>query len=303
LSASGISIFLGVATSSFNTHFMDPKEYGDFKFVMTFFNFVIPWFAFGFFQSSSRLIALSDDDSDIRDFYGATIIITFITSILLVALLVLFIRFFYEGIYDNGLRSTLILVLPFALFIHFRAMLQNVLRGSNEIFKLSILRVVPRACYLLLTLIIVFYYDISTLSFLICYYLAGLLIVALIIKKMKPSFKNFFFNIRRLFAENLSFGFHAYTSFVLNTATGFITGLFLAYFVDNQQLGYFLLAKTITQPLSIIPVTSATVFFKKFATQVKIKTKVIFITAILSLLALLSFSLIIKTVFFIIFPH
>jgi O-antigen/teichoic acid export membrane protein len=80
-------------------------------------------------------------------------------------------------------------------------------------------------------------------------------------------------------------------------------GISIAYFIDNTNVGYFSLAVTATLPLTMIPSTVGTTFFKEFANLSEIPSKVITLTLILSVLALAGFMLLIRPLVILIYTR
>jgi undecaprenyl pyrophosphate phosphatase UppP len=101
--------------------------------------------------------------------------------------------------------------------------------------------------------------------------------------------------IKEIWKYNISYGFNVYLGSI--TAVGFaaLTGVLISYFgADNTGVGYFSLALTIVTPLSFIPNVIATTHYKDFSIQKNVHKRLINITLILSLLALVFIWIIVK---------
>jgi O-antigen/teichoic acid export membrane protein len=66
-----IGVLLGIFNSVVNTRFLNPAEYGDYRYVQNIIDFVTSLLLFGYFTSGSRLLALSDNENHSRNIRGA----------------------------------------------------------------------------------------------------------------------------------------------------------------------------------------------------------------------------------------
>ena len=57
-----LGTLLGVLSSIVNTRFLSPEDYGDLRYVQNIINFISIILLLGYFQSGSRLLALSHDE-------------------------------------------------------------------------------------------------------------------------------------------------------------------------------------------------------------------------------------------------
>ena len=78
-------------------------------------------------------------------------------------------------------------------------------------------------------------------------------------------------------------------------ASNYLAGIFLGIFnADNQEVGFYSLALTVTSPLATLPAIIGTTYFKKFASQPKIPDKVMNYSILLTAGTCLLFILFIK---------
>lgn len=78
-------------------------------------------------------------------------------------------------------------------------------------------------------------------------------------------------------------------------ATNYIAGISLGYFnADNSEVGFYTLALTVTMPLQMLPSIIGTTYFKEFATQDRIPSKVMQTTIWLTIFSCILFALFIK---------
>ena len=80
-------------------------------------------------------------------------------------------------------------------------------------------------------------------------------------------------------------------------ATNYLAGISLGYFnSDNSEVGFYTLALTVTAPLVALPTIVGTTYFKKFASQPCIPTKVIVFTVLMTMATCVMFILLIHPV-------
>jgi O-antigen/teichoic acid export membrane protein len=103
-------------------------------------------------------------------------------------------------------------------------------------------------------------------------------------------------NLNHIEAENKKYGFHVYLGSLSNVATAYLCTLSIGYFANNIQLGFFVLALTISAPLSLLPNVIATTFFKNFADMERIPDKLIGYTIALCAVSYVVFALCLKKV-------
>ncbi len=68
-------------------------------------------------------------------------------------------------------------------------------------------------------------------------------------------------------------------------ATGYLNRLAISFWVDNQAVGFYSLAITLTDPLKLVPNAVGTSSFREFANQKRISTKVTVATLVAAVLA------------------
>lgn len=97
-----------------------------------------------------------------------------------------------------------------------------------------------------------------------------------IIIATRPSFRNLRPVWQQLNDENRRYGIQLYIGSLVMVSTNYLAGISLGYFNhDNSEVGFYTLALTVTSPLVALPSIIGTTYFKKFATQPRIPTKVI----------------------------
>ena len=121
------------------------------------------------------------------------------------------------------------------------------------------------------------------------------IVLLFVIISTRPSFKN----LRPVFAElnreNRDYGFQLYLGSLVMVSTNYLAGIFIGHFnEDYSQVGYYTLALAITSPLIMLPSIIGTTYFKQFASEPKIPTRVMKFTLLLTIFSGILFVLVIK---------
>jgi len=295
-----LGLVIGVGISVINTRFLGPESYGDFKFLIQLFNFVVMFLTLGFFFSGSRLLAKNENKEKAPSIKGSMMVYCAVISLLMIFVFFVF-SFFQDQIYNNNLGRIIRLFSPLLFVFPMKLCLEGIMIGSNQIYKLSFYRFFPKVLYLLFALVINWLFDFTLHFALLIQFLSLMLISIIMVILLKPKFENIKKHWHFLKKENKSYGFPVYISHLANTATMRVAALSIAFFIDNTNVGYYALAITVSQPLSVIPRVVGTTFFKDFANREYIPLKATIATGGLGIVALILFLILIKTLFFIIY--
>jgi len=127
-------------------------------------------------------------------------------------------------------------------------------------------------------------------------YGVGLVVVTIFLIRLKPNFSFEKSITKELFQENNKNGKPIYFGSLAGVATQHVAGISISYFMDNVQVGFFMLAITVCKPILMIPSVIGTVYFKQFATIKAIPKKVFTFSVLSTIGALLIFYLLIEKV-------
>lgn len=290
-----IGIVLSILVSVLNTRLLGPEGYGDFKFLQNLFTFSITFLTLGIFVSGSRLIASISTEYEKRQIYGGLVLFI----VVLYAVLVIgFFGFSYvQGdIFQDDLGDIIRLCLPLMFIFPMRICLENVLKGDNRIYELAIFRVAPTAIYLVIAYLMHMVVGLSVEKAIIIHMCAVAIASIIIILRSSPSFFKISKTIKMVFEENKVYGFNVYLGVLASVATTTLGGISLGYYIDNVSVGYFMLAMTMTQPLTMVSTSIGVSMFKRFANSEIIGTKVFLTTLVFSISSLVVYLLIIEDV-------
>ncbi|MCP4217239.1 MAG: oligosaccharide flippase family protein [bacterium] len=283
-----LGMAVGIANSVITTRFLGVELYGQYKFIMHVFNFVVVFLTIGFFTSGGRLLAREKYSGEESGISG--VMLAFSAVISAVMIIGLFVFSFFQGdIFNNQLGSLIRMLSPLLFVFPMKLCLESMMTGRNEIYKLSIFRLFPKVFYLASTLLFHWLFKL-TLTAALLFNLIGLLIIIVVMAVLlKPKFNKLKKYWLLLKGENKTYGFPVYISVLANTATMRLSLLSIAYFSDNADVGFVGLAITITLPLSMIPRVVGTTFFKHFANSESIPGKAVIATVGLAMAALAAF--------------
>lgn len=292
LSVNILSIPLSIITSIIITRFLGSTGYGNFKFILNLFTLAVVVFTFGFFQAGNRALVLNSEPQKARELFGAELLITMV--------LFLFMAIFFSGyafldnnINEKGLRTVLLLVIPFSWTFLMSKYFEVLFQADNRIRLLAKARLYPQLIYFVLILAIyyfIFNYSGDRLKLVIGSYFAGNIIIAIfIILKLNPSLRNFRVRVNEILHYNKTFGFSVYLGSVFAVGFSQLTGVLISYFSsDNSGVGYYSLAMTIAAPLAFIPNVIATTHYKDFSVSTRVPGRLLKITVGISLAALIA---------------
>lgn len=290
-----LGIIVGIVVSVVNTKLLGPQQYGDLKFLQNLFSFVVTFLTLGLFVSGSRLLAQRKNKTIRNQLIGNLLILAAFISIILIVALFIF-SFFEERIFHNELGRIIRIFSPLLFVFPFQLCLENIMQGDNRIYELSAFRLGPGVLYIVAALSFNYLVPLSLTSALASQLGALAAIILTMIIRFKPKFVNIKKNTLIICEENRTYGFQVYIGILAGVASAHLGGLSIGYFIDNTNVGFFSLALATTAPLTMIPSAVGTTFFKDFANINYIPQKATVVTLVLSICALLLFTLVIKKV-------
>lgn len=293
--------FLGLLSSIINTRFIDPVDYGDVRYVQNIITFISTLLLLGYFLSGSRLLALSKHEMFSRKVRGAMITILAIASCVLV-LSILFCAFMHRS---NGVILHLFLIAsPISFSYLFTNYINTTAQGDNHIGRLATARLLPTLIYVIIAFVIYSVYGANSDKMIMLQNGLPTIVLLLIIISTKPAFRN----LKPIFAdlnrENKNYGFQLYVGSLVMVASNYLAGIFLGQFnTDNTQVGLYTLALTVSSPLSFLPSIIGTTYFKQFASQSKIPSKVFKYTLIITVFSFVFYILFIRYIIDLLYPE
>lgn len=296
-----LGVLLGVLSSIINTRFLDPVDYGNVRYVQNIISFIASLLLFGYFHSGSRLLALEKDDSQRRNVKGAMIVILAIASLVLaIGCIVCYILHSNDPIVQRlFLISVLVCFNP--LFLSY---INTTAQGDNQIGRLSFARILPQLLYVPLAYWIYSSFGATSERMILLQWGGYTIIYILVILSTRPTFANLKNTWTSLKKENKDYGLQLYIGSLVMVATNYLAGISLGAFnSDNSEVGFYTLALTITAPLATLPAIIGTAYFKQFASQSSIPSKVLKASVLMTFASLIAFVSIIRPLVGILYPE
>lgn len=277
-----LGVMIGVLNSVINTRSLPPELYGDVRYVQNIISFISSLLLVGFFTSGSRLLALSKDESISRRIRGSMVVILVIT----IAVVMLCMTGFYIVSKENGQSNMSPLWLA-SIFLCGNILMLNYVnttaQGDNHIGRISVARLLPSFLYCGAAWLIYRQFGATPVLMLILYNGIAFLVLFFVIWSTRPTFFDLRNSFKALYEENKSYGFNIYVGSVVGVSTGYISGITLGYFCENNaSVGFYTLALTICGPLSMLPAIIGTTFFKRFAVEKRISRTVLLLSFVLT---------------------
>ena len=283
-----LSLLVGIVISVINTRYLGKEQYGDFKFLINLFSLGVTFLTFGFFYTGGLLLARTDRAKEKRELTGDILKIALMSSLLLILISLVF-SFLEHKIFGNRLGPLIRYSLPLLFIYPFQLCFEQVLQGSNRIYSLSLLRIGPKLVYIALALGLQYFSRFNLTSALIAHLGAFAIVIVALILYVRPAFRGGISNLSGILKENRNYGFPIYLGAITGVASSYLAGITISYYIDNENVGFYSLAIMAALPLTMLPASFGTTFFKAFVTYPGIPRKVILVTAGTGLAALLGF--------------
>jgi len=270
-----IALFLGVFIGIINTRVLGPEGYGILAFFLAVTSFTVLFFRFGFFSASGLLIAQAKEERKERELTGASIIIAFFIGISY-SFFILILSFFVDDLFHTNIgwilryTSFMLIALPFTFLV------PQVGRGTNKIERMSLFNVIPKVVYLLGALMLLKIIQIEPFHFILLSIFSTIVSVFVVMHSFHPLFDNIRENLKEIWKKNKEYGFHLYLGQIADQSTYRLDGIFITYFVNTTQLGFYSLAMSMTAPMVGLSSALSMSLFKGFVDMERIPEKVIY---------------------------
>ncbi|MFH1319568.1 MAG: oligosaccharide flippase family protein [Bacteroidota bacterium] len=268
-------VLLGFFAKGFQTRALGPELYGLIALFGTITGFTVLFFRFGFFASLRTILANNKDQIKEREFFGTGFIITLCIGAFY-TLFVFIISFWIDGIFNIEFGHVLRLFAPLCFILPFNFLIPALSVGSNKVHFISIFEVISIFLFVI-PLAVFFLFDGLYVELII-----GLKLLAIIVTTAglyfayKPLFSNLKERLKEVWQKNREFGFRYYSGAILNQTTFKLDEVFITYFINISQLGFYTLANVICSPMVMMSRAFSNALFKKFTDQNKIPLKVFF---------------------------
>ena len=270
-----IGIPLGIITSMIKTRVLGPENYGILAFYGTVTGFTLLFFRFGFSSSAGLLVAHEDDENEMRRIIGATVII-FLLIGTSYSLFIFGFSFFVDNLFHTNVGYILKWVAIPLIVAPFTFMIGSITQGANKIGTLSFFRITGEVLSVLGLLTLFAFSKLNVVSLIILGLGISIVCKLFIIGSLKPSFDELKLNLNKLWSKNKKYGIHLYFGQIADLSTYQLDGIFISYFVNTTQLGFYGLANTVTSPMVMLSRALSISLFRDFAHLNRIPKKVIY---------------------------
>lgn len=267
-------IVLGIVTSSMNTRILGPKGYGILAFFGTVTGFSVLFFRFGFFSAGGLLLVQEKDEEREQELIGALVLICLVIGFSY-ALFIFISSFFVDLIFHTDIGGILRILSPLLIVLPFSLLIPQIGRGTNKIANLSWFNVIPKVLYVAGLLVLINLVHVGVATLILLNLVTTTIAVATIVYSFKPSFDNLGKNFRKILAKTKEYGIYLYWGQIANQSTYKLDGIFITYFVNTTQLGFYSLANIITSPMAMLSQSLSTSLFKGFASKDRIPRRVV----------------------------
>lgn len=269
-------LLFGVALKTIQTRNLTIEEYGLYALFGSITSFLAIFFRFGYFSSLKVLLAGEEDSYKSRELIGTGIIIASIIGLLFSITLVI-LSFFADSIFNVKIGQLLLVFSPLCVIIPFKLFIQEIGIGANKIGTVAFFESFSVGVFLVSILALLTIQSISIPILISTSLSAVILSVLITLKTLQPKFSNVGQNLQIIQVKNREFGLNYYSGAIVNQSTYKLDELFISYFVNVSQLGFYTLANLICSPMSYMSSALSKSLFKKMHSMDSIPKKVIFI--------------------------
>lgn len=269
-----LNIFLGWLLTRINTNYLEVSLYGQYVFFISFISLGRSFFSIGFFESTSRLLAIDENVKEERRLFGTSLLWSILFAVVSTVILY-FAGHIADMVFQVKIGS---LCKDFAFGIGLFVLLAHLslsMRGSGRIKMLSFITISPRIIYLLLLQLVILYGHFTLNITLQMMFISILLIIVGVWLSLKPSFENLREKTAQIWKEVKSYGRHIYISTIWTNVLTHADKLLISYFLNDQAMAYYGLGFALAFPLSHFSTSLATTLYQRFARTDRIGRKVV----------------------------
>lgn len=268
-----LMLFIGLGIKSIQVRVLDPAEYGLLALFGTITTVIVLFFHYASFSSLKVILANNTDKKIEKELIGLGIKIAALLGIIFSGFLCL-VSFFIDDLFNVEIGNLLILLSPLCFILPFQFFISEVSIGSNRLKTLSFFHLFSRILFIV-SLFVCWYGDLLDVKIIIIINLLSWFVSTLItLISFKPSFANHNSNLKLVRDKNKSFGYSYYFGAIVNQSTYKLDEIFITYFINITQLGFYTLASIICSPMTFLSRAFINSIFKKLAFKDRIPIRV-----------------------------
>ncbi len=263
---------------------MGAATFGIYSFSLAIISFLAIFFEFGYFASTSRLLAINHNKHKEKELLGASIVLVGGISILFFVC-IFGISFFVDDIFEDKVGSILRIasVVSWSFVIPF--FMDLILKGSNHIEYLAGFNLASKIIFIIALLVLYVISKLAPINVLYALSFSYMISASFFIVKLNPSFSGLSLNIIEIRIQNKTFGFKNYISRVIGTGSFQLDRLMLGYFVGATEIGFYSLANSMANPINSFSTALGSAKFKDLANSPIISQSVLKINVLWIVLA------------------
>jgi O-antigen/teichoic acid export membrane protein len=266
-------LIIGLGIKAIQVRALTTYEYGMLALFGTITSFIVLFFHYASFSSLKVLLANNEDKKKEKEYFGLGIIIACILGVLF-SFSLFGISFFVDDFLDVEVGEILRLLSPFCFILPFQFFISEITIGANKLKRLASFHLFSRILFIV-SLFALFRGDLLNVELIIILNLLSWLVSTIVVLfGLTPSFSNLKENLNTIKEKNKSFGISYYYGAIVNQSTFKLDELFITYFVNITQLGFYTLASIICSPMTFLSRAFVNSIFKKLALKDRIPIRV-----------------------------
>jgi O-antigen/teichoic acid export membrane protein len=266
-------LIIGLGIKTIQVRALTTYEYGLLALFGTITSVIVLFFHYASFSSLKVLLANNEDKKKEKEYFGLGIIIACIFGSLF-SFSLFGISFFVDDFLDVEIGEILRLLSPFCFILPFQFFISEITIGANKLKRLASFHLFSRILFFV-SLFALFRGDLLNVEFIIILNLLSWLVSTIVVLfGLTPSFSNLKENLNTIKEKNKSFGISYYYGAIVNQSTFKLDELFITYFVNITQLGFYTLASIICSPMTFLSRAFVNSIFKKLALKDRIPIRV-----------------------------
>ena len=267
-------LIIGLGLKAIQTDILSPEDYGNFSFFMAITSFIVLFFRFGFFSSIQVLLAENNDPIKEKKLIGIAFILSLIIG-LLFSISIWLVGNIIDDIFQTNIGNILNLFAPLCFLFVFKQMVPSITTGSSLVKLNPINELISRGVFLILLLVTSLFLKLHLNEIIFLSITSMIASVIYIWRQFKPSFKNLEVTWSMVLAKNKSYGFQLYLGQTAQQTTFKFDEIFITYFVNPTQLGFYSLAKFIAMPMVMMSQALSNTLYKSFSKAKEIPKKIL----------------------------
>ena len=266
-------LIIGLGIKTIQVRALSPKEYGLLALFGTITTVLVLFFHYASFSSLKVILANNKDKQKEKEFVGLGIQIAGVLGVLFSTVVFLF-SFFIDDLLDVEISYLLRVLAPFCFILPFQFFISEIAIGANKLKSLSLFHLFSRLLFISSLFMLWKGNHLNIQLIIILNLLSWLVSTVVILISFKPIFSNRRENIKLVKEKNRSFGFSYYFGAIINQSTYKLDEIFITYFVNITQLGFYTLASIICSPMTFLSRAFVNSIFKKLALKDRIPMRV-----------------------------